>query len=97
VTPDSHYFVVRDRLWRMANPGLDEVTRDHLVGRVMAARAVRDARKAADREGEATRHRAVDEAKQARGERGPVWWTAGRRISTDTWRRTRIMPTGMRN
>jgi transposase InsO family protein len=33
VTPDGHYFVVRDRPWRMANPGLDEVTRDHLVAR----------------------------------------------------------------
>ena len=78
VTPDGHYFVVRGRLWRMANPHLDEVTREHLVGRLMAARrAVRDARKAADREGEATAHRAVDEAKQALGERGPVWWDDG--------------------
>jgi hypothetical protein len=24
VTPDSRYFVVRTRLWRMANPGIDE-------------------------------------------------------------------------
>jgi hypothetical protein len=24
VTPDGRYFVVRGRLWRMANPGLDE-------------------------------------------------------------------------
>jgi hypothetical protein len=78
VTPDGRYFVVRGRLWRMANPGLDDVTRHHLVARLMAARrAVRDARKAADREAEATAHRAVDEAKQALGERGPVWWNDG--------------------
>jgi len=52
---------------------LDEVTRDHLVGRPMAARwAVRDARKAADRVAEVTVHRIVDEAKQALGVRGPV-------------------------
>ncbi|MGY4253611.1 hypothetical protein ACVI1L_000679 [Bradyrhizobium sp. USDA 4516] len=62
----------------MANPNLDGVKRDHLVGRLMAAgRAVRDARKAADREAEVTAHRTVDEAKQALGERGPVWWDDG--------------------
>ncbi len=50
VTPDGHYFVVRGRLSRMANSNLDEVTRDHLVARLMAARrAVRDAKRAADR------------------------------------------------
>jgi hypothetical protein len=27
VTPDGRYFVVRGKLWRMANPGLDETTR----------------------------------------------------------------------
>ncbi|UFX49400.1 hypothetical protein HAP47_0040710 (plasmid) [Bradyrhizobium sp. 41S5] len=58
--PDGHYFVVRGRLRRMANPNLDEVTRDDgLVARLMAApRAVRNAKKAADREAEATAHRA---------------------------------------
>jgi hypothetical protein len=78
VTPDGRYFVVRGRLWRMANPGLDEVERADLVGRLMAARrAVRGARKAADPDAEATAHRAVDEVKQALGERGPVWWDDG--------------------
>ena len=58
----------------MANPGLDDVGRAELVGRLMAARrAVRGARKAADPDAEATAHRAVDEVKQALGERGPVW------------------------
>jgi hypothetical protein len=33
VTPDGRYFVVRGRLWRMANPGLDEAERaDSSVG-----------------------------------------------------------------
>ena len=59
----------------MANPGLDEAERTDLVGRLMGARlAVRDARKEADPEAEAMAHRAVDEVKQALGERGPVWW-----------------------
>ncbi|MGY4505852.1 hypothetical protein ACVWYH_009809 [Bradyrhizobium sp. GM24.11] len=51
VTPDGRYFVVRGRLWRMANPGLDYVKRADFVGQLMAARrAVRDAKKAADPE-----------------------------------------------
>ncbi|MEH2545609.1 hypothetical protein V1283_002254 [Bradyrhizobium sp. AZCC 2262] len=62
----------------MAKPSLDEVKRADLVGRLMTARrAVRDAKKAADPEAEATAHRAVDEVKQALGERGPVWWDDG--------------------
>jgi hypothetical protein len=78
VTPDGRYFVVRRRLWRMANPGLDEAERTDLVSRLMAAhRAVREAKKAADREAEAAAHEIVDEVKQALGERGPVWWVDG--------------------
>ena len=62
----------------MANPGLDEAKRAALVGRLMEARrAVRGARKAADPDAKATAHRAVDEVKQALGERGPVWWSDG--------------------
>ena len=62
----------------MANPGLDEAQRAELVGRLMEARrAVRGARKAADPDAEATAHRAVDEVKQALGERGPLWWDDG--------------------
>jgi hypothetical protein len=78
VTPDGRYFVVRGRLWRMANPGLDEAQRDDLVGRLMAARrAVRDAKRGADLKAEAAVHKAVDEVKRALGERGPVWWDDG--------------------
>ena len=42
-----------------------------------ARRAVREARTAKDREAEAAAHKAVDEAKQALGERGPVRWDDG--------------------
>jgi hypothetical protein len=48
VTPDGRYFVVRGRLRRMANPGLDDTERLDRVGRPMAARrSVRDAKKPA--------------------------------------------------
>ncbi|MCK1362288.1 hypothetical protein [Bradyrhizobium sp. 199] len=78
VTPDGRYFVVRGRLWRMASPDLAEDERASLVKRLMAARrAVRDAKASADLESEAAAHRAVDEAKRALGERGPVWWRDG--------------------
>lgn len=47
-TPDGRYFVVRGRLWRLANPALDEDVRAALVSDLMQARrAVRDARKTA--------------------------------------------------
>jgi hypothetical protein len=45
VTPDDRYFVVRGRLRRMANPGLDQAERADLVRWLMTARrAVRDAK-----------------------------------------------------
>jgi len=78
VTPDGRYFVVRGRLWRMANPAIDEAERAALVGRLMAARReVREAKQSADREDEAAARKAVDGAKRALGERGPVWWEDG--------------------
>jgi hypothetical protein len=73
VTPDGRYFVVRGRLWRMANPDLEEAERADLVGWLMAARrSVCGAKKRADREAEAAAHMAVDEVKRALGERGPA-------------------------
>jgi hypothetical protein len=46
VTPDGRYFVVRGRLWRMANPNIGEAERAHLVENLMMARrAVREAKK----------------------------------------------------
>ena len=78
VTPDGRYFVVRGRLWRTANPGLGEAERADLVGRLMERPAGGGRRKESDRSGrEATAHQAVDEVKQALGERGPVWWDDG--------------------
>ncbi|BAL07272.1 hypothetical protein BJ6T_19930 [Bradyrhizobium japonicum USDA 6] len=78
VTPDGRRFVVRGRLWRTANPGLDEVKRADLLGQLMGPRwAVRDAENAADLEAKAMAHRAVDKFKQALGERSPVWWDDG--------------------
>jgi hypothetical protein len=76
VTPDGRYFVVRGRLWRMANPALDPALRERLVRELMSARrAVRDAKGAPETLREARAR--VDAAKRALGERGPVWWTDG--------------------
>lgn len=77
-TPDGRYFVVRGRLWRTANPALSPADRQDLVDHLMTARrAVRTARVAGDGQAEADARAAVDEAKRALGERGPVWWTDG--------------------
>jgi hypothetical protein len=78
VTPDGRYFVVRGRLWRMANPDLSPDARQLLVDQLMSARrSVRSARQTGDVSAEAMAHAAVDLAKRALGERGPVWWTDG--------------------
>jgi hypothetical protein len=77
-TPDGRYFVVRGRLWRMANPDLDKDQRLKLVKQLMAARrAVRHAKAKQDPPAEVAAHRAVDDAKRELGERGPVWWKDG--------------------
>lgn len=74
-TPDGRYFVVRGRLWRCSNPDLPPDQRQALVQQLMAARrALRGAAPEAER---AAARQAVDAAKQALGERGPVWWTDG--------------------
>ncbi len=77
-TPDGRYFVVRGRLWRTTNPALSPEDEASLVKALMAARReVGRARKAGDREALAAAGQAVDAAKVALGERGPVWWTDG--------------------
>lgn len=77
-TPDGRYFVVRGRLWRATNPALSTEEKAPLVKGLMAARReVGRARKAGDREALAAAGQAVDAAKVALGERGPVWWTDG--------------------
>ncbi len=75
VTPDGRYFVVRGRLWRMADPALAEGERSALVRQLMAARrALRAPGTAEDR---AAARDAVQRTKEALGERGPVWWKDG--------------------
>ncbi len=77
-TPDGRYFVVRGRLWRCADPTLSAEVRDRLVHELMSARrSVRAALAAADEDTLAAARRAVDRAKIALGERGPVWWDDG--------------------
>lgn len=78
VTPDGRYFVVRGRLWRMANPALSETDRTALVKTLMdARRAIAAAHRADDPNAEAAARAIVDTAKRALGERGAVWWGDG--------------------
>lgn len=78
VTPDGRYFIVRNRLWRTTNPALPDDLRKRLTAELMAARrAVGAALKSGDADALAAARAAVDEAKTALGERGPVWWTDG--------------------
>jgi len=76
VTPDGRYFVVRGRLWRMADPRLSPARRASLVAKLMAARRdVGAALRAADKKRLREARARVDETKRALGERGPVWWS----------------------
>ena len=78
VTPDGRYFVVRGRLWRMANPSLDETVRATLVRALMAARrAVGAALRAGDPDAESAARADVDRIKHELGEPGPPWWSDG--------------------
>lgn len=77
-TPDGRYFVVAGRLWRGSNPALAPGLRQELVHALMdARRQVGHAKRAGDAEAERRARAAVDAAKRALGERGPVWWTDG--------------------
>ena len=74
-TPDGRYFVVRGRLWRKSNPSLSAGQKEVLVRQLMdARRALRGEELPAAR---AAAREAVDAAKTALGERGPVWWPDG--------------------
>ncbi len=78
VTPDGRYFVVRGRLWRCTDPGLEMPARDAFTRELMSARrAKQDAMRRDDPAARAAARARVDTAKQALGERGPVWWTDG--------------------
>ena len=90
VTPDGRYFVVRGRLWRCSDPRLLPAERERLVRALMdARRAVGRARRGDDPAARTAARAAVDAAKRALGERGPVWWDDGapdytRRLARNT-------------
>lgn len=78
VTPDGRYFVVRGRLWRCSDPSLSPAERDRLTSDLMRARrAKQTAMRADDATAREDARAAVDAAKRALGERGPVWWDDG--------------------
>ena len=78
VTPDGRYFVVRGRFWRCTDPKLPESERARLTSDLMRARrAVAVALKQSDPSALTSARAAVDAAKIALGERGPVWWFDG--------------------
>ena len=89
-TPDGRYFVVRGRLWRCSDPGLDAEVRGEWVRALMRARReVGVARRAGDEAAVKEARARVDEAKVALGERGPAWWSDGapdfnRRMAVNT-------------
>ncbi len=78
VTPDGRYLVVRGRLWRTSNPNLSASLRSRLVAELMNARRAKYAAlRAQDPAAREQARLAVDHAKHALGERGPVWWSDG--------------------
>ncbi len=77
-TPDGRYFVVSGRLWRSSSPNLSPEERQRLVDQLMTARRqVGAALKSGDEQAQRGARAAVDQAKRALGERGPVWWDDG--------------------
>ena len=88
VTPDGRYFVVRGRLWRCTNPALAEEEGVRLVAELMRARRAKGmAMRAGDAAAREEARAAVDAAKVALGERGPVWWSDGAR----DWGRVKVV------
>ncbi|MBF59249.1 hypothetical protein KF947_17465 [Halomonas sp. FeN2] len=74
-TPDGRYFVAKNRLWRCTDPRLDEEQRRaHIKELMKARRAVRAAQQKDDEDALRQARNAVQSAKEALGERGPVWW-----------------------
>lgn len=74
-TPDGRYFVSKGRLWRTTNPALLDDVRRAAIKRLMRARM--DVRRAEDDAATRDARARVQEAKEALGERGPVWWDDG--------------------
>ncbi len=78
MTPDGRYLVVRGRLWRRSDPSLDPDERQRLVDELMSARSAKGAAlRAGDDDARETARARVQAAKEALGERGPVWWDDG--------------------
>ncbi|TVU90603.1 hypothetical protein [Vreelandella titanicae] len=74
-TPDGRYFVAKNRLWRCTDPRLGEdEKRIHIKALMKARRAVRSAQQQDDEDALRQARNAVQSAKEALGERGPVWW-----------------------
>lgn len=77
-TPDGRYFVVRGRLWRCSDPGLDPEVRAGWVRALMRARRdVGVGRRVGDEAAVKEARARVQEAKEALGERGAPWWSDG--------------------
>ncbi|UVL75879.1 hypothetical protein LOY24_14135 [Pseudomonas putida] len=77
-TPDGRYFVVKGQLWRCSNPALSDEQRQQLVHVLMdARRAVKESKASDDADQMRIARAAVDQAKRALGDRGPVWWSDG--------------------
>jgi hypothetical protein len=74
-TPDDRYLIARGRLWRKTNPTLPARVRDALVRDLMKARRSLRGEQPAQQDRKA--RQAVDAAKTALGERGPIWWRDG--------------------
>ncbi|MBK4992379.1 hypothetical protein IAE39_000553 [Pseudomonas sp. S37] len=78
ITPDGRYFLVNKRLWRCSNPSLPDEERQKLVKELMRARRdVKQAKSDLDDNALKSAREAINIAKIALGERGPVWWTDG--------------------
>jgi hypothetical protein len=75
-TPDGHYFLVRSRLWRCADPSLSAEKRSELQKELMNARRNLTGRVTDPKVRDHARQE-VQRTKVALGERGDVWWDKG--------------------
>ena len=75
-TPDGRYFVAAGKLWRCSDPRLTPAGRKALTKKLMDAR--RKVKEVQNNEAKLkAARRQVNAAKEALGERGPVWWDDG--------------------
>ena len=77
VTPDGRYIVVRGRRWRRSDPRLGSERHQSLIDELVAARRAVGLALRTDTAAVSDARLAVDAAKVALGERGPVWWKDG--------------------